>query len=102
MVFASAVLMLAGSPQTFIGIASAQESLFPVVEVLAVYGRHVSTELGQTLAQFWRLASSSPNKRREVRQRILPLRHHQAVPYRVLAELEMITWNAEGLVESGC
>jgi hypothetical protein len=49
MVFASAVLMLAGSPQTFLGIASAQESLFPVVEILAVYGRHASNELGQTL-----------------------------------------------------
>jgi hypothetical protein len=66
MVFASAVLMLAGSPQTFLGVASAQESLFLVVEILAVYGRHVSNELGQ--AQFWRLGSSPPNKRREVRQ----------------------------------
>jgi hypothetical protein len=78
MVFASAVLMLAGSPQTFLGVASAQESLFPVVEILAVYGRHASNELGQSLAQFWRLASSPPNKRREVRQWTLPLLHHQA------------------------
>jgi hypothetical protein len=75
MVFASAVLMLAGSPQTFLGVASAQESLFPVVEILAVYGRHASNELGETLAQFCRLAPS--NKRREVRQWILPLLHHQ-------------------------
>jgi hypothetical protein len=77
MVFASAVLMLAGSPQTFLGIASAQESLFPVVEILAVYGRHASNELGQTLAQFCRLAPSPSNKRHEVRQWILPLLHHQ-------------------------
>jgi hypothetical protein len=77
MVFASAVLMLAGSPQTLLGVASAQESLFLVVEMLAVYGRHASNELGQTLAQFWRLASSPPNKRREVGQWILPLLHHQ-------------------------
>jgi hypothetical protein len=77
MVFASAVLMLAGSPQTLLGVASAQESLFLVVEMLAVCGRHASNELGQTLAQFWRLASSPPNKRREVRQWILPSLHHQ-------------------------
>jgi hypothetical protein len=77
MVFASAVLMLAGSPQTFLGVASAHESLFLVVEILAVYGRHVSNELGGRLAQFWRFASSSPNKRREVRQSILPFLRHQ-------------------------
>jgi hypothetical protein len=47
MVFASAVLMLAGSPQTFLGVANAQESLFLVVETLAVYWRHVSNELGR-------------------------------------------------------
>jgi hypothetical protein len=52
MVFASAVLMLAGSPQTVLGIASAQESLFLVVEILAVYGRHVSDEIARALIQF--------------------------------------------------
>ena len=77
MVFASAVLMLAGSPRRFSGL-QVEESLFPVVEILAVYGRHASNELGQSLAQFWRLASSPPNKRREVRQWTLPLLHHQA------------------------
>ena len=70
MVFASAVLMLAGSPRTFLGVASAQESLLLVVEILAVYGRHVSNELGR--AQFWRLGSNQSNKRREIRQWILP------------------------------
>jgi len=52
----------------FLGIANAQESLFPVVEILEVYGRHASNELEQTLAQIWRLASSPPNQRRETRQ----------------------------------
>ena len=70
MVIASAVLMLAGSPQTFLGVASAQESLLLVVEILAVYGRHVGNELGR--AQFWRLGTTPSNKRREVRQWILP------------------------------
>ena len=53
MVFASTVLMLAGSPQTFLGAANAQESLFLVGEILAVYGRHVSNDIGQTVAQIW-------------------------------------------------
>jgi len=79
MVFASAVLMLAGSPQTFLGFASAQESLLLVVEILAIYGRHVSNKFGQ--AQFWRLGSNQTNKRREVRQWIC-----------------RSPWNAEALV----
>jgi hypothetical protein len=70
MVFASAVLMLAGSPQIFLGVASAQESLLLVVEILAVYGRHASNKFRR--AQFWRLGSNQSNKRREVRQWILP------------------------------
>jgi len=68
MVFASAVLMLAGSPQTFLGVASAQDSLFLVVEILAVYARHVSNEFERTLTQFPRLLTSSPKKRRELKQ----------------------------------
>ena len=68
MAFASAVLMLAGSPQTFLGVASAQDFLFLVVEILAVYGRHVSNELERTLTRFPRLLTSSPKKRRELRQ----------------------------------
>jgi hypothetical protein len=81
MVFASAVLMLAGSPQTFLVVASAQESLFLVVEISAVYGRHVSSELMQTLAQILSLASGSPKKRREVTQWNLSfLPHHAGCP----------------------
>jgi hypothetical protein len=73
MVFASAVLMLAGNPQAFLGVVSTRETLFLVVDVLAVYWRHLSNELWR--AQFWPLASSSPNKRREVRQWILASHH---------------------------
>ena len=62
MVFASTVLMLAGSPQTFLGAANAQEFLFLVGEILAVYGRHVSNELGQALTQFWHLAQTNDAK----------------------------------------
>ena len=42
MAFASAVLMFAGSPQTFLGAASAQDSLFLFVDVVSVYGRQFS------------------------------------------------------------
>ena len=59
MVFASAMLMLAGNPQTFLGVASGQESLLLIVEILTVYGRHASNELMQTLALFWRLAAKT-------------------------------------------
>jgi hypothetical protein len=71
---------------TFLGVVSAQESLLLVVEILAVYGRHVSNELRR--AQFWRLRSNPPNKRREVRQLISPA-HHRAI--KLPAELETIT-----------
>jgi hypothetical protein len=52
MSFSSALLMLAGSPQTFVGITSAQDSLSLFVDVMSVYGRHVSSEVGRRLAQF--------------------------------------------------
>ena len=68
MAFASAVLMFAGSPQTFLGVASAHESLSLFVDVLAVYARHVSGELTQALSQFSHPEPSSPNKRLEGRQ----------------------------------
>jgi hypothetical protein len=68
MAFASTVLMLAGSPQTLLGVASAHDTFFLVAEVLEVYGGHVGNELAETLVQFRRLASSPPNKRREERQ----------------------------------
>jgi len=52
MAFASAVLMFVASPQTLLGVASAHESLFLFVDVVAVYARHVTTELAQALMQF--------------------------------------------------
>jgi hypothetical protein len=93
MVFASAVLSLVGSPQTFLGVATAQESLFLVVEILAVYGRHVSNELGR--AQFWRLGPNPPNTRREVRERILSF-HQLMGAIESLAELETIALKRRG------
>jgi hypothetical protein len=41
MAFASTFLMFAGSPQTFVGFASAQDSLFLFFDVLSIYGRYV-------------------------------------------------------------
>jgi hypothetical protein len=52
MAFASAVLMFVASPQTLLGVASAHESLFLFVDVVAVYARHVTSELAQALMQF--------------------------------------------------
>ena len=37
MALASSVLMFAGSPQTFLGVASAQESLFLLMDILPAY-----------------------------------------------------------------
>jgi hypothetical protein len=70
MAFASAILMFAGSPQTFLGAASAQNSLFLFVDVVSVYGRQFSNELGRTLARFSSRLTNASNKRRKVRQHI--------------------------------
>jgi hypothetical protein len=51
MALASSVLMFAASPQTFLGVASAQESLLLLIDVLPAYGRHFRGELEQTLAK---------------------------------------------------
>ena len=48
MAFASAVLMFAGSPQTLVGIASAQDSFLLFLDILSGCGRH----LWQTLTQY--------------------------------------------------
>jgi hypothetical protein len=47
----SSVLIFAASPQTFLGVASAQECLLPLIDVLPAYGRHFRRELEQTLAR---------------------------------------------------
>ena len=49
MALASLVLMFVGNPQLFLGVASAHESLFLLIDILPAYGRHVSSELGQPL-----------------------------------------------------
>ena len=51
MALASSVLLFAASPQTFLGVASAQECLLPLIDVLPAYGRHFRRELEQTLAR---------------------------------------------------
>jgi hypothetical protein len=75
MTLASSLLIFAGSLQAFLGIASAQEPLFLLIDIIPAYGRHINSELEQTLIK---LSSSvarpfaklgvrfSRNKRREV------------------------------------
>ena len=72
MAFASAVMMLAESPQIFLSLASTQDSFLPIVDVLTVYGRHASSEVRQMLAHF----SLTPSRDR--RTGWLSLRHQIA------------------------
>ena len=51
MALASSVLMFAGSPQAFLGVASAQESLFLLIDILPAYVRQLRGELEQTLSR---------------------------------------------------
>jgi len=51
MALASSVLMFAGSPQAFLGVASAQESLFLLMDILPAYVRQLGGELEQTLIE---------------------------------------------------
>ena len=51
MALASSVWMFAGSPQAFLGIASAQESLFLLMDILPAYARQLRGELAQTLVE---------------------------------------------------
>jgi hypothetical protein len=52
MALASYVLMFAGSPQTFIGYATAQDSLLLLFDILPAYVRHVRSQLEQRLMEF--------------------------------------------------
>ena len=45
MALASYVLMFAGSPQTFVGYATAQDSLHLLFEILPVYVRNIRSPL---------------------------------------------------------
>jgi hypothetical protein len=51
MALASSVWMFAGSPQAFLGVASAQESLFLLIDILPAYARQLRGELAQTLVE---------------------------------------------------
>ena len=75
MVLASSVLMFAGSPQTFLGVGSAQESLFLLMDILPAYVRLLRGELEQTLIELSSFVAGpftksgvrvSRSKRREV------------------------------------
>ena len=51
MALASSVWMFAGSPQAFLGVASAQEFLFLLIDILPAYARQLRGELAQTLVE---------------------------------------------------
>ena len=51
MALASSVLIFAGSPQAFLGVTSAQESLFLLMDILPAYARQLKGELEQTLIE---------------------------------------------------
>jgi hypothetical protein len=51
MALASSVLMFAGSPQAFLGVGSAQETLFLLMDILPAYVRLLRGELEQTLIE---------------------------------------------------
>jgi hypothetical protein len=52
MALASSLLIFAGNPQAFLGVASAQESLFVLIDIFPTYGKHLKCELEQTLIEF--------------------------------------------------
>ena len=75
MALASSVLMFAGGPQAFLGVASAQESLFLLMDILPAYVRQLRGELEQTLIELSSFVAGpftnsgvrvSRSKRREV------------------------------------
>ena len=75
MALASSVLMFAGSPQAFLGVASVQESLFLLMDILPAYVRQLRGELAQTLVELSSFVAGpftksgvrvSSSKRREV------------------------------------
>ena len=74
MALASSVWMFAGSPQAFLGVASAQESLFLLMDILPAYARQLRGELAQTLVELSSFVAGplksgvrvSRSKRREV------------------------------------
>ena len=52
MALASYVLMFAGSPQTFVGYATAQDSWLMLFDILPPYVRHVRSQLEQRYTNY--------------------------------------------------
>ena len=61
MALASYVLMFAGSPQTFIGYSTAQDSLLLLFDILPAYVRHVRSQLEQRLMELSSFAVDLPH-----------------------------------------
>jgi hypothetical protein len=52
MALASSLLIFAGSPQAFLGVASAQESLFVLIDIFPAYAKQLRCDLERTLIEF--------------------------------------------------
>ena len=80
MALASLVWMFAGSPQVFLGIASAQESLFLLMNILPAYARQLRGELAQTLIELssfvaWPFTNSGVRVSRSKRRGVISFQH---------------------------
>jgi hypothetical protein len=80
MALASSVLMFAGSPQAFLGVASAQESLFLLMDILPAYVRQLGGELEQTLIELssfvaGRFTKSGVGVSRSKRREVISFQH---------------------------
>ena len=80
MALASSVLMFAGSPQAFLGVASAQESLFLLMDILPAYVRQLGGELEQTLIELssfvaGRFTKSGVRVSRSKRREVISFQH---------------------------
>jgi hypothetical protein len=80
MALASSVLMFAGSPQAFLGVGSAQESLFLLMDILPAYVRQLGGELEQTLIELssfvaGRFTKSGVGVSRSKRREVISFQH---------------------------
>ena len=80
MALASSVLMFAGSPQAFLGVASVQESLFLLMDILPAYVRQLGGELEQTLIELssfvaGRFTKSGVRVSRSKRREVISFQH---------------------------
>ena len=80
MALASLVWMFAGSPQVFLGIASAQESLFLLMNILPAYARQLRGELAQTVIELssfvaWPFTNSGVRVSRSKRRGVVSFQH---------------------------